>query len=78
MCVCVYIFYIYIYIYIILPSYFIQVSLGMEKSGEDLCMEFPLDVATVPFRISNSPGPELTYGNQSHVYIQLPIASDQY
>ncbi len=42
----------------------LQVSLGMEKSGEDLEMDFPLDVATVPFRIPNSPAPELAYGEK--------------
>ena len=41
---------------------FVQVSLGMEKSGEDLEMDFPLDVATVPYRIPNQPPPELRYG----------------
>ena len=39
-----------------------QVSLGMEKSGEDLDMDFPLDVATVPYRIPNNPPPDLRYG----------------
>ena len=34
----------------------------MEKSGEDLDMDFALDVATVPFRIPNSPPPDLRYG----------------
>ena len=42
--------------------YVLKVCLGMEKSGEDLDMEFPVDIATVPYRISNQPAPELTYG----------------
>ncbi len=39
-----------------------QVSLGMEKSGEDLEMDFAMDIATVPYRISNRPAPELKFG----------------
>jgi hypothetical protein len=40
----------------------LQVSLGQEKSGEDLQIDFPLTIATVPFRIPNTPGLELEYG----------------
>ncbi|ELT96773.1 hypothetical protein CAPTEDRAFT_177316 [Capitella teleta] len=42
-------------------DYIIKVSLGLEKSGEDLEMEFPVDIATVPFRIPNSKPLELGY-----------------
>ncbi|XP_064606638.1 LOW QUALITY PROTEIN: arrestin domain-containing protein 3-like [Liolophura sinensis] len=41
--------------------YVLKVSLGMEKSGEDLEIDHPITVATVPFRIPNSPSPELHY-----------------
>ncbi len=39
----------------------------MEKSGEDLDMDFPLDVATVPFRIPNQVDQqELKYGKDEN------------
>ncbi|XP_064625332.1 arrestin domain-containing protein 3-like isoform X2 [Lineus longissimus] len=41
--------------------YVLRVSLGQEKSGENLEIDFPLTIATVPFRISNTPSPELEY-----------------
>lgn len=34
----------------------------MEKSGEDLQLDFPLVIATVPFRESGLQSPEITYG----------------
>ena len=34
----------------------------MEKSGEDLEMDFAVDIATIPYRIPNRPTPELKYG----------------
>jgi len=43
--------------------YVLKVTLGMEKSGEDLDMDFALDVATVPFRIPSRPSPDLKFEN---------------
>ncbi len=41
----------------------IQVSLLLESEAEDLTMEFPITIATVPFRIPNSPNqPIISYG----------------
>ena len=34
----------------------------MEKSGDALELNFPLTVATTPFRIPNAPYPILQYG----------------
>ena len=34
----------------------------MEKSGEDLQLEFPLTVATVPYRDAGAQLAEITYG----------------
>lgn len=43
--------------------YFFQTCLELEKSGEDLLMDFPFTVATVPFRIPNTQtSPEVEYG----------------
>ncbi|KAK2187124.1 hypothetical protein NP493_177g00000 [Ridgeia piscesae] len=41
--------------------YILRVSLGLEKSGERLGMEFPIDIGTMPFRIPNSPAPTIRY-----------------
>ncbi|XP_052131939.1 uncharacterized protein LOC127751836 [Frankliniella occidentalis] len=35
--------------------YVLKVNLEFERSGDDLQMHFPLTIATVPFRIPNSP-----------------------
>lgn len=41
-----------------------QVSLLLESEAEDLSMEFPVTIATVPFRIPNSPNqPAVYYGS---------------
>lgn len=41
-----------------------QVWIELEKSGEDLHLNFPLTIATCPFRIPNSnKQPILDYGN---------------
>ena len=42
----------------------------MEKSGEDLEMDFAVDIATVPYRIPNRPAPELKFG-KLHVYFNI-------
>ncbi|KAL5020945.1 hypothetical protein ScPMuIL_000100 [Solemya velum] len=39
--------------------YTLKVVLVMEKAGEALDLEFPITIATVPFRIPNAPTPEL-------------------
>ena len=49
---------------ICLPN--MQVSLLLESEAEDLTMEFPVTIATVPFRIPNSP-------NQPVVYYGTPL-----
>lgn len=49
----------------------LQVSLGMEKSGEDLELDFAIDIATVPFRIPNHPPPELRYGEYAPTWLGL-------
>ncbi|XP_074643357.1 arrestin domain-containing protein 3-like [Tubulanus polymorphus] len=41
--------------------YVLRVSLGAEKSGEDLQIDFPLTIATVPFRIPNTQPPEVIF-----------------
>ncbi|XP_013414135.1 arrestin domain-containing protein 3 [Lingula anatina] len=41
--------------------YILRVSLGRDKAGEDLEIDFPMTIATVPFRIPNAPMPELKY-----------------
>jgi len=41
--------------------YVVKVSLGLEKSGEDLSVDFPIDIATVPYRIPNKPSPQVSY-----------------
>ena len=51
--------------------YILKVSLGREKSGESVDMEFALDVATVPFRIPSIPSPELKYGTTLYICMQL-------
>lgn len=38
----------------------------MEKSGEELEMDFAVDIATVPYRIPNRPPPELIFGEYHH------------
>jgi hypothetical protein len=45
-----------------------QVSLLLESEAEDLTMEFPVTIATVPFRIPNSP-------NQPVVYYGMLVSS---
>lgn len=41
-----------------------QVSVQLEKSGEDMQMHFPITVATVPFRIPNiTKQPQIKYGS---------------
>ena len=47
---------------VIFPRLLFQVSLGLEKSGERLGMEFPIDIGTIPFRIPNGPTPQIKYG----------------
>jgi hypothetical protein len=50
--------------------YFDRLSsyIEMEKSGEDLHMNFPLTIATIPFRIPNSPNqPTIEYGKCDHL-----------
>ena len=42
----------------------------MEKSGEDLEMDFAVDIATVPYRIPNRPATELKFGK---LYVCLNI-----
>lgn len=39
----------------------LQVSLLLESEAEDLTMEFPVTIATVPFRIPNSPNQPVVY-----------------
>lgn len=42
-----------------------QVSIQLEKSGEDMQMHFPITVATVPFRIPNlTQQPQIKYGTR--------------
>jgi len=44
----------------------------LEKSGEDLQLEFPFVVATVPHKESSGPPPDITYGLCTfHPYQQL-------
>lgn len=45
----------------------LKVWIEMEKSGEDLHMNFPLTIATIPFRIPNSANqPFIGYGNATN------------
>jgi len=39
-----------------------QVAVHLEKSGEDLQVEFPFVVATVPHKEAGGPPPDITYG----------------
>ena len=39
-----------------------QVAVHLEKSGEDLQVEFPFVVATVPQKEAGGPLPDITYG----------------
>lgn len=43
-----------------------QVSLLLESEAEDLTMEFPVTIATVPFRIPNSPNQPVVYYGTLH------------
>lgn len=41
--------------------YVLRVSVEKEKSGEELHVDLPIDVATMPYKIANHPDPELKY-----------------
>ncbi|GAB1610691.1 uncharacterized protein LOC115223663 [Argonauta hians] len=57
--------------------YSLKVFLHMEKSGDTLHIEFPITIGTVPFRIPNSPSPEVRYENAvSHVEGGIYISSE--
>lgn len=52
--------------------YVLKVCLELEKTGDDLIMDFPFTVATVPFRIPNSPEtPTVEYGRTVVIDIYL-------
>ena len=49
-----------------------QVSLLLESEAEDLTMEFPITIATVPFRIPNSPNkPTISYGTLKPIIMDI-------
>ncbi|XP_014773235.1 uncharacterized protein LOC106871347 [Octopus bimaculoides] len=57
--------------------YSLKVYLHMEKTGDVLHIEFPITIGTVPFRIPNSPAPEVRYENAvSHVEGGIYISSE--
>jgi len=39
----------------------------LEKSGEDLQLEFPFVVATVPHKEASGPPPDITYGQGTYI-----------
>jgi len=44
-----------------------QVAIHLEKSGEDLQVEFPFVIATVPHKeTAGAPLPDITYGNTQY------------
>jgi len=45
----------------------LQVAVHLEKSGEDLQVEFPFVVATVPHKEPGGPLPDITYGQSAGV-----------
>ena len=54
-------------------NYF-QVWVEMEKSGDDLHMNFPITIATCPFRIPNSnQQPKIEYGKHVHSFQENSI-----
>lgn len=55
----------------LLKKKYIQVSLLLESEAEDLTMEFPVTIATVPFRIPNSPNQPVVYYGMRFISIIL-------
>lgn len=53
-------------------------NLEFERSGDDLQMHFPVTIATVPFRIPNSPQqPNIVYGKGSRATLAVGRVQDR-